>query len=624
MGPPANASASYLRTSLIRTGGGAAGTNDTMCGIAGYVGGRPAAPLILECLKRLEYRGYDSCGLAVQTSGGLFLRKAVGSIDGFREQVLGLAPAGTVGIGHTRWATHGVVDVRNAHPHVSCDGAIAIVHNGVIENADRLRTELAGQGHRFASDTDSEVVAHLIEEGMRQGQSFDRAFLALQERLLGTYAILAVHRDHDCILATRKGSPLVIGVGNGEYFPASDIPSFLPLTPRVVYLGEDECYSLSAGGMDRLAVQGDLAVRRHDVPTPEAVSLSVESISKGNFEHFMIKEILEQTGTLERLIREAPAAIHDVVPLLKNSKDIVFVGAGTSYHAALFGQYLFAAVARRHVDAYVSSDFEHHVDLLGPDSVVVALSQSGETADTLEAVHLAQDRGAPTIAVTNVELSSIARLSQHVIPLFSGPELAVAATKSYTAQLAILALFGESLASDLPADGTRPLWEARDRLFNLTSEAARRHTREVGRELLGAQQAFLTGRGRHYVTALEAALKLKEVSGLRAEALHGGEMKHGTLALVENGTPAIHFYDQQDFRRTEIAAAELKSRGARIISVGPQPLASSDQHIRVEDAGIATPIVQVIPMQILSYELAKLKSMDPDRPRNLAKSVTVP
>lgn len=595
-----------------------------MCGISGYVGPRTAAPIIIECLKRLEYRGYDSCGIAVVNQGPLFVRKTVGSIDKFREEIAALEPVGSTGIGHTRWATHGNVDVRNAHPHLSCDGSIAIVHNGVIQNADRLRSDLAGRDHHFASDTDSEVIVHLLEEGIRRGQTLDRAFLALQGQLLGTYAILAVHRDSASILVVRKGSPLVIGVGNGEYFVASDIPSFLPITSRVVYLGEDEAFVLSPSGMQRLGLEGDKSVRLGAVPSPQSVSISPDSVSKGDFEHFMIKEILEQTGTLERLIQGAPALVRDVVPLLRSARDIVFVGAGTSYHACLFGQYLFAAVARRHVDAYVSSDFEHHADLLGPGSVVVALSQSGETFDTLEAVHLAEDRGAATIAVTNVELSSLARLSHRVIPLFSGPELAVAATKSYTAQLAILTLLGQSLTADRPTDGTQPLWQARDALFNLTSEAARHRTREVGRELLGAQPVFLTGRGRHYVTALEAALKLKEVAGLKAEALHGGEMKHGTLALIENGTPALHFYDRQEMTRTEIAASELRSRGARIISVGPFPLASSDQHIRVDDAGVATPIVQVIPMQILAYELAKLKSMNPDRPRNLAKSVTVP
>ena len=595
-----------------------------MCGIAGYVGSRVAAPLILECLKRLEYRGYDSCGIAVVDHEGLFVRKSTGSLDAFRETIASLAPAGSLGIGHTRWATHGRVHERNAHPQLSCDGSIAIVHNGVIENAESLKLELIARGHTFASETDSEVVAHLLEDGRQRGQTFERAFLALQDRLLGTYAILAVQRDSSALLATRKGSPLVIGVGNGEYFPASDIPSFLPITPQVMYLGENECFSLSPEGMARLGLEGDRVIHLSNLPAVQSVNLTAESVSKGGFEHFMIKEILEQASALERLIRGAPTLIEDVLPVLRKAHDIVFVGAGTSYHACLFAQYLFASVARRHVDALVSSDFENHAELLDTGSTVVALSQSGETLDTLEAVRMAQDRGARTVAITNAELSSLAQLAEHVIPLFTGPELAVAATKSYTAQLAILTMFGQSLASDRAPDGVLPLWQARDALFNLTSETARRYTREVARELLGAQPVFLTGRGRHYVTALESALKLKEVSGLKAEALHGGEMKHGTLALIEDGTPAIHFYDRQEFSRTEIAASELKSRGARIISVGPQPLSSSDQHIRVEDAGVATPIVQVIPMQILAYELAKLKSMDPDRPRNLAKSVTVP
>jgi glutamine---fructose-6-phosphate transaminase (isomerizing) len=595
-----------------------------MCGIAGYIGTRHAAPVMIDCLKRLEYRGYDSCGIAVLDHGELFVRKSVGSIDNFRQEIASLAPPGSIGIGHTRWATHGKVDLRNAHPHLSCDGSVAVVHNGVIENADRLRAQLVASGHTFTSDTDSEVIPHLLEEGMRRGQSLERAFLSLQDSLLGTYAILAMARGSDFVCVTRRGSPLVIGVGEGEYFPASDIPSFLPITPRVVYLGEDDCFAVGRSGIERLVLDGDRAVRRPMVSPPQSVSISAESISKGDFEHFMIKEILEQAAALERLIRAAPELIREVAPVLKSARELVFVGAGTSYHACLFGQYLFASVARRHVDAYVSSDFEQHVDLLGPGSVVVALSQSGETLDTLEALRLARDQHVATIALTNVELSSIARLADHVVPLLSGPELAVAATKSYTAQLAVVTMFGQTLATRAAPDGTPPLWQARDALFNLTSEAARHHTREVGRDLLGPQPVFLTGRGRHYVTALEAALKLKEVSGLKAEALHGGEMKHGTLALVETGTPAIHFYDQQELTRTETAASELKARGARIISVGPQPLPSSDHHIRVDDAGVATPIVQIVPMQILAYELAKLKSMNPDRPRNLAKSVTVP
>ncbi|MGI0156497.1 MAG: isomerizing glutamine--fructose-6-phosphate transaminase, partial [Thermoplasmata archaeon] len=409
--------------------------------------------IVIECLKRLEYRGYDSCGIAVETGGKLFVRKSVGTIDAFREELAALAPSGVIGVGHTRWATHGKVDLRNAHPHISCDGTIAAVHNGVIENAAVLRAELVEQGHTFLSDTDSEVVPHLLEEGVRNGQSFERAFLGLQERLRGTYAMLALQEGSDYVCVTRKGSPLVVGVGDGEYFPASDIPSFLPITPRVVYLGEDECFVIHRDGMERLSLEGDRAVRRKTVPAPQSVSISPESISKGTFEHFMIKEILEQTGTLERIIQRAPVLIGDVMPVLRDARDIVFVGAGTSYHACLFGQYLFSAVARRHVDAYVSSDFENHAELLGPGSTVVALTQSGETLDTLEALHLAKDRGAQTIAVTNVELSSVARVSDHVIPLFSGPELAVAATKSYTAQLAIVTLFGQVLSPNGVSSG---------------------------------------------------------------------------------------------------------------------------------------------------------------------------
>lgn len=594
-----------------------------MCGIAGYVGIREAVPTVLQCLRRLEYRGYDSFGVGLVAGNTLAIGRRVGQVEALFGELLSALPSGRVAIGHTRWATHGRVDERNCHPLASCDGSIAIVHNGVIQNSSVLRARLSGAGHTFQSETDSEVVAHLIEQGIKEGKTMATAFLDLRDELEGTYAILAVRAGAPEVYLMRHGAPLVVGVGDEEYFPASDVPSFLPFTSQVTYLPERTGFVLDAGGLELLDFREGEARRIDGAPLPQPVGLTAESVSKGNFEHFMIKEIIEQTETLERIIQTAPDQLQGLADRLVHARNLVFVGAGTSYHASLFGKYLMSSVGRRYSDACVSSEFEFHADVLNSQDVVVALSQSGETLDTLEAVQMAQSRGIFTLALTNGELSSIARRADHVLPILSGPELAVAATKSYTSQLALVALLAHTAAGD-GGTALRSLWQARDALFNLTSDAARLHTKQVGRALIGTHPVFLIGRGLNYVTALEAALKLKEVAGLKAEAFHGGEMKHGPLALIEEGTPVLLFYDDHEVTKAEVAASELASRGARILSVGPSPLPDSANHIKVESTGFSAPIAQIVPMQILAYELAMLKNLDPDHPRNLAKSVTVP
>jgi glutamine---fructose-6-phosphate transaminase (isomerizing) len=599
-----------------------------MCGIAGYVGRRAATPILLESLKRLEYRGYDSCGIAIVNDDDIFVRRVAGRIEQLEaimnRQTAAAShfPTGTVGIGHTRWATHGRVDVQNAHPLASCDGSILVVHNGIIENADTLRSDLMAQGHTFTSETDSEVVAHYVEEQVKTGESIDRAVLSLPKVLTGSFGLLIAHKGSNELYVTRRGSPLVIGVGDHEFYPASDIPSFLPMTSRVLYLRENEVFAVNLDGVHLLEPGTDRRTMRVDLSRSQAVNLHASSSSKGNFDHFMVKEIVEQTETLSHLIRQEPEHLQAVVGTLRDADQIYLVGAGTSYHACLYAEYILAQSAGRSTRAVVSSEFEHRMRPITSKSVVVALSQSGETADTVAAVDLAVEAGAQVIAVTNTEESSLAHKANFVVPLESGLEIAVAATKSYTAQLGWGVLMNYGLQGKLEI-GARELWRARDNLFNLTSDSAREHVRFQAQSLVDAKSVFLLGRGIHYVTALEAALKIKEVAGIRAEAFPGGEMKHGPLALIEEGTPVLLFYDSAGQHQAETAASELVSRGARAYTIGPKPLRVSVEHIRIDDTGISTPISQIVPMQILSYELARLRNLDPDHPRNLAKAVTV-
>jgi len=586
------------------------------------VGPRNAAATVLDCLSRLDYRGYDSCGITVLDGDSLFYRRRVGRIDKLRDETLNLAPLGHVAIGHTRWATHGGVDTRNAHPLMSCDGAISVVHNGTIENYDLLRSRLREQGHFFSSDTDSEVIPHLLEQGVREGKTFDQSFYELPRALHGSYAVLAVHRGCERIYAVRKDAALVVGIGSNELFPSSDIPSFLPLTPKTVYVDEGDCLVLDGNGIRTLErVDGELTLipDNHPITTLSADEIS---ISKDGFDHFMIKEILEQMHTIERECQLDLAGLQEAVKLLDGAEGIWLLGAGTSYHAGLFGEYLFQKFSKHRAWACVSSEFEFRDEFVTSHSAAIALSQSGETADTILAARAARERGARLIAITNVPQSRLAAMADVVIPLHSGREIAVAATKSYTSELAVLILLAHCFKADVSA-GQRMLLLARDSILNITSDASRRHLLGIANELVGAKSIFLLGRGPHRITALEAGLKMKEVSRIHSEAFPSGEMKHGPLALIEEGTPVVLFYDQSSQPQSEIAGSEFHSRGARVYSVGPKPLQVSANHIKVADAGLATPIAHIVPMQILAYEVARIRNVDPDYPRNLAKSVTV-
>jgi glucosamine--fructose-6-phosphate aminotransferase (isomerizing) len=542
-----------------------------------------------------------------------------GPVDGLATQ-LAVSEDATIGIGHTRWATHGAPSAINAHPIVSCDGSVAIVHNGTIENWQELKEGLVGVGHKFQTDTDSEVISHLIEEAVSQGETFTSAFCRLPTQLKGTFAIVAIHRDYPCLLLVRRGSPLVVGVGETGYFPASDIPSFLSYTSRVLYLKESDCVQVDASGVHRLQA-GSVTSDLRELSSLE-VDLGRLNYGKGGHEHFMIKEILEQAGVLEQALNLKNTRIAELARSLTLCRRAFFVGAGTSYHSSLYAERCAVALGNYKVRAVVASEFDQFAPDLRGDDLVVLLSQSGETADTLSAGRIAARMGAELATITNSALSTMAKEASIVVPMNCGLEIAVAATKSYTAQLAAIVLTLSQSAGKGEV-GVRAVQEAANSLYNLTAPASRELIEQVATDLESCRDIFLLGKGLQYITAAESALKLKEVAGIRAEAFYLGEMKHGPLALIGPEAPVLIYYGGPDYQAATLAASELGSRGARVYGIGPAALPTSTFHIRTEDIGLGLPICQVAPTQLLSYELACLRDMDPDRPRNLAKSVTV-
>ena len=585
-----------------------------MCGIIGYTGPGDGASIVLEGLKNLEYRGYDSFGFVLKSDSGMKIIKKVGKIAEF--QGFSDNKRYSVAMGHTRWATHGAVTEANAHPHTDCSGSIALAHNGIIENYQELRKELKAKGHRFASETDSEVIVHLIEEYAKAKGFVEGAKLALK-RLQGCYAVLAISRDDDAIVAARRGSPLVVGVGKGEYFIASDIPAFLKHTKRVVYL-YDEDFVVISGDMKVYNLKTGAIVERKT----DTIEWDIEQAKKGEFQHYMLKEIAEQTETIKRASEQDPGIIKKVAEKIKQAYGVFFVGAGSSYHACLAASYIFSKVAQRHINVVLASEFPNYEHFLTDKTLIIAVSQSGETADVLKAVKAAKDRGSEVISIANVMGSSITRYSDHFLMMHAGPEICVLSTKTYTSQLALLILLAYACA-DKYDEGRRVLTYAWNQAYNLTSRNTKDFIKSLAERLKSKEHIFLIGRDLQYATALEAALKIKEVSYIHAEGFAGGELKHGTIALIDKGTPCIVFASKDNEREILSNAMEIKSRGGYIIGVGATNNETYDFFIKVPEMGYANPVGQIIPMQLLAYELAVLRGCDVDRPRNLAKSVTV-
>ena len=583
-----------------------------MCGIIGYIGSRNGTELVFDGLKRLEYRGYDSAGIALVKDGKLLVKKDVGKLAEVHERLnLSTPPSGLV-IGHLRWATHGKVTRENAHPHIDCLGEIAVVHNGIIENALELRKFLEGRGHKFRSGTDTEVVAHLIEE-FSKGLNFEEACKQAFSKLKGSFAILAISPREEKIIGIRKDSPLVIGINDNEIFAASDIYALLPYTKNFIFLQNYDVAILEKHGFKIENLIDGINVRR----PVEKVDVEVSEDEKGNYHHYMIKEILEQADVFERAVSGNEEKINELANLIKRAKKIFLVAAGTSYHASLAASYLLAKAGILS-KSIIASEFKNFEQLIDKDTLVIAVSQSGETADVLDAVRIAKRRGAKIFSIVNVYGSSLTRESHDFLLMNAGFEIGVAATKTYIAQLAIFL----KLYSKLAGKNFNPKI-IKSKILELLGRSRREFISKIAEKLKDVEHIFLIGRGLQYVTALEAALKIKEVSYIHAEAFAGGELKHGTIALIEEGTPCIVFVSKENEKEIISNAMEIKSRGGYIIGISSKRHEVFDLWVKVPECDAESLILQIIPIQILAYQLAVLRGYDPDYPRSLAKAVSV-
>ncbi len=588
-----------------------------MCGIVGYYGNRDAAPILYGGLVNLEYRGYDSCGIACVHENTISIKKGVGNVAQVHSKLNLADMSGTVGIGHTRWATHGGVTKDNTHPHISNDGKIAVVHNGIIDNYQKQKTFLKSQGFTFVSETDTEVIPNLIEYFMRDGTNFKDAVVHALTSLEGQYAIVAIDNQGNMV-AARKEAPLLIGVGIGEteFFVASDMTAILPHTKDIIFL---EDYDVVSFGTKLEIINMNKGVVTRLVETINWCSKQTE---KGNFDHYFIKEICEQAEVIRRITEIDPAIIKSVAAEIKAARGIFIVACGTAAYAAMTGTYLFSKIAKIHVNFCIASEFENFCHFITDKSLIIAISQSGETADTLGAIRVAKARGAKVISISNVNGSSLMRESYISIDQKADPEIAVNSTKAYTSQLAILSLIAYELDGGIEG-GLQKLKEVHQDIIYLTSFSARKHVSELAELLKNREHLYLIGRGLQYPTALEAAHKIKEASYIHAEAFAGGELKHGSNALIEFGTPYIAFVARDNETDIINNAIEVKARGAYVIGIGNDNNPVFDFFLKVRDAGDYNPIVQIIPMQILAYTLAVIRGCDPDKPRNLAKCVTV-
>jgi glucosamine--fructose-6-phosphate aminotransferase (isomerizing) len=609
-----------------------------MCGIVAYAGSEQASPILLEALSRLEYRGYDSAGLTVQNGIGLETRRAAGRVEALGELLDREPLAGESGIAHTRWATHGEPTVGNAHPHQDCSGEIAVCHNGIIENADVLRAELIRRGHEFRSDTDTEVLAHLIEEHWLPPLHLSVArALSMVE---GTFGIAVMSaREPGRIVCARRGSPLLVGLGNGQIFAASDAAALLPYTRRVVYLDDGEMAVIDSSGCDILSMD---AMSRIVKPV-EVLDWDLEAAERGGHAHFMLKEIFEQPKSLEatlrgRIQRSSPAVklggMSDVAAVLSEAKRIVFTACGTSWHAGLIGKFMVEEYARVQADVEYASEWRYRNPVLEPGTVVVGISQSGETADTLAALSLAKEKGATTLGIVNVVGSSIARATDAGMYLHAGPEIGVASTKAFTSQVAALALFALYLGRQrgLDSEVTRrvlsEIQQLPDKVRGILARAD--EIEELAQRLVdrGHSNFLYLGRGYSFPVSLEGALKLKEISYVHAEGFSAAEMKHGPIALIDENMPVVVVAPRDSvYPKVLSNMSEVKARGGYLVAVTTEPngLAELADEVFIvpstEDS--LQPIISSIPLQLLAYHIGVLRGCDVDKPRNLAKSVTV-
>jgi len=610
-----------------------------MCGIIGYIGSNNALPMLLDGLKRLEYRGYDSSGIAVLRDGEIHLQKKVGKVSELEKAARPKEYAGSIGIGHTRWATHGEPSDVNAHPHLSNDGTIAMIHNGIIENYHTIKTKLEKLGYQFKSATDTEALVHLIQEMKKVSGDLETAVRLALRQVDGTYGIAVISsQEPDKIIAARKGSPLIIGVGANEHYVASDAAAIIPYTRQVVYLEDGEIAVLTNGSFETKTIDNVEKIKQiHEV------TFDIEEIEKGGYDHFMLKEIMEQPETLRNamrgrvLLNEGNAklsGLNDVTLLLENAQRIIITACGTSWHAGLVGEYMLEQYAKVPVEVEYASEFRYRNPIIKPNDLLFLISQSGETADTLAALREAKKKGASVLGVCNVVGSTIARESQGGVYIHAGPEIGVASTKAFSSQLVVLSLITllishqrKSVSNDVLKTLCKELLDLPSKVEQILKDTTQ--IEKIAEEFKTANNFLYLGRGYNFPVALEGALKLKEISYIHAEGYPAAEMKHGPIALIDENMPVVVIATKDSTYEKIISnIQEVKARKGKVIAIAND----GDHHIDTladyvikvpHTLDMLSPILNVIPLQLLSYFIAVKRGCNVDQPRNLAKSVTV-
>ncbi|HEB33414.1 MAG TPA: glutamine--fructose-6-phosphate transaminase (isomerizing) [Spirochaetes bacterium] len=607
-----------------------------MCGIVGYIGKKLAIPVLIEGLKRLEYRGYDSAGLAVLEDNDLFIEKTKGKVQDLENLVKSTKHSGTAGIAHTRWATHGAPNRVNAHPHTDCSGDVTVVHNGIIENHRSLKKYLEDRGHHFKSDTDTEVLAHLIEENYN-GSLFETLSTALAE-VEGTYGLAVISKkEPDRIFAAKKGSPLLIGKGKDEYFIASDVAAILRYTNEIIYLEDGEIAELTAKEFNVMSLDMKKVSKK-----VQQISWNLEMIEKDGFEHFMLKEIFEQKTSLRNTLRgrlnydEGTARLDGLlenIEQLKNASRIIITACGTSWHSALIGEYIIEELAGIPVEVEYASEFRYRGPIINKGDIVFVISQSGETADTLGALKETKRKGGTVLGICNVVGSTIARESDAGVYIHAGPEIGVASTKAFTSQVLVLTMIALMIGrmKNLTLENGRKIVKALDDIPDLVEGILNRNSEieNIAKKLSKHNNALYLGRGYNFPVALEGALKLKEISYLHAEGYPAAEMKHGPIALIDKNMPVIVIATKDViYEKIMSNISEIRARNGTILSV----VTSGDEQIKElsdivfevpETLTFLSPVINVIPLQLLAYHVAVIRGCNVDQPRNLAKSVTV-
>ena len=611
-----------------------------MCGIVGYTGPQSAVVPLIEGLRRLEYRGYDSAGIALGTSGTLFIEKRAGKLVNLEESLDETLPVVHSGIGHTRWATHGGPTDRNAHPHVDNEGKLAVIHNGIIENYSALKAELESRGHTFKSETDTESVAHLLSDLRKEHKGdLTAAMRAAVKLLRGSFTLLAIHADApDVIVGVRRNSPLVVGLGKGENFMASDVAAFIEYTKRAVELGQDEVVTITPQGISIIDLEGKAVA-----PKEYEISWDAQAAQKGGFTHFMLKEIFEQpkavADTLIGRLSDNNQIVLDEIRMsaaeIKDLKKILVIACGTAYHAGMIAKYAIEKWAKIPVEVEIASEFRYRDPIIDKSTLVIAISQSGETMDTLMAIRHAKAAGARVLAICNTNSSTIPRESDAVLYTHAGPEIAVASTKAFLTQVIAVYLIGLHLAQVRGVMKDSQVAQLYYEMLELPGKIEQiletvEPLRTLTRSFAESESVLFLGRNIGYPVALEGALKLKELAYMHAEGFAGGELKHGPIALIDQGTPVIailpasheHSLDEKMLSNIQ----EAKARGARVIVIAQESdeVVGAEHIIRIPHASsIFQPILATVPLQVFAYEMAICRGNDVDQPRNLAKSVTV-